>query len=602
MDWVGLYPQNMTFLCLLAMKRNLNLIATAASLILLGLPGESHALQNYRDSIVGSGLLSTDNAGEAKVPPLIVKSERKLISELKPLTMPKLKQLPIPGQPSSDAVAQLGAGLQASPAESRLPDAGMPGNYGGKPGAPPIIRSSSRRLSRVDGQGIAPPVGQAPQYQSQTPFIKSASRRLSQAEGVGIIPPVAQPESPQTVAYYPQGSSTRTPLPPIESSVAPLPAGSSSRSFPPAGSSSRSFPEPNTQPQFVESPQFAESPIVGGSPEYFSTGPAIAEQPVFDDGGCATCAPVVSNDGACASCGTGMTDGVCPTCGPGAGYSNGPVIEDFGTFGLISAARCYLHAEALVFTRADGDITGPAIGSLNDFDSGGGLRLTFGRKSDSINGRELGLFLLSGVEEDSTIANSPFLTEDFQQQNKESKLYSIEYNRVNFGWDVIKTFAGLKFIRFDDSYRIVSTDSTFPANNSFSALDSVNNLFGAHIGGELFYDIGFRWSGSVKGAWCVYANFSDFDSTNGQGTTGSLFSNESNQGTISTAAELNFLAHYQIQTDIRFQIGYNLIFIGNVATVADNLVQQVPTLNGFDVTDSDDALFHGLSFGLEFYR
>jgi len=132
-------------------------------------------------------------------------------------------------------------------------------------------------------------------------------------------------------------------------------------------------------------------------------------------------------------------------------------------------------------------------------------------------------------------------------------------------------------------------------------LDAVNNLFGAHIGGELFYDIGFRWSGSVKGSWGVYANFSDFDSTNGL-ATGPLFSNESNQGTISTAAELNFLAHYQIQTDIRFQVGYNLIFLGNVATVADNLVQQVPTLNGFDVTDSDDALFHGLSFGLEFYR
>ena len=145
--------------------------------------------------------------------------------------------------------------------------------------------------------------------------------------------------------------------------------------------------------------------------------------------------------------------------------------------------------------------------------------------------------------------NSPFLVEDVQSQNKESDLYSVEFNRTNFGWDVVKTFVGLKFIRFVDSYRILSTDA-IAANNSFASLDAVNNLFGAHLGGELFYDLGFRWSGSVKGSWGLYANFSDFDSTNGL-ATGPLLSTESNQFSISTAAELNFLAHYQIRTDMR---------------------------------------------------
>ena len=616
MDWVGLSPQNMTFLCLPAMKRNLNLIATAASLILLGLPSESRALQHYQDSPVGSGLLSADSKiGEAKAPPLIVKSERKLISELKPLTMPKLKQLPIPGRPASDAIVQVDTASQGSSAKSRLPDAGMPANYGGEPGAPPIIRSSSRRLTQAQGVGFTSPVGQANgsvvQYQPHPPVIKSTSRRLSQAGGVGIIPPVVPQEvselPTQAVAYYPQGSGTRAPLPPIESSV-PLPAGSGPRTFPqPAGSASRTFQEPAgsasrtfQEPAGSGSRSVLEQSPNSGSPEFFDAGSNFGEQPVFEDPGCATCGPIVGSDGACASCGTGMTDGVCPNCGPGAGFSNGPVIEDFGTFGSVSAARCYLHAEALVFTRGDGDIAGPTVGALNDFDFGGGLRLNFGRKSDSINGRELGIFLLSDVDEDLTLVNSPFLVEDVQQQNKESDLYSIELNRTNFGWDVVKTFVGLKFIRFDDSYRIISTDA-IAANNSFTSLDSVNNLFGGHLGGELFYDLGFRWSGSVKGSWGLYANFSDFDSTNGL-ATGPLLSTESNQFSISTAAELNFLAHYQIRTDMRFQVGYNLIFVGNVASVADNLVQQVPTLNAVEVTDSDDVFFHGFSFGLEFYR
>ena len=588
-----MYPQNMTFLCLLIMKRNLNLIAITAALFLIGVPEESYAFQNYQAALVGSGLLSGDKTGEAEAP-LIVKSERKLLSELKPLTMPKLKQFPtLP--PAPEATVQVDPSPKRSPLVdqpgARLPDAGMPANYR----VPPVIKASSRRLG-----------------QATPPFIKAGARRLNQANGVATIPPVVQPNPSvppgQAVAYYPQGSSTRSPLPPIESSAVPLPLplDTNGPTFS-QGSGSRTFPESSPQSGVVQSPNR------GASPEFFSAGPSIAEQPVFDDGGSGTRSGgsgTRSEGSGTRSEGSGTYSEGSGTYsegsgtyseGPDAGFPTGPAIEDFGTFGLVSASRCYLHAEALVFTRADGDITGPTIGSLNDFDFGGGLRLLFGRKSDSIAGSELGVFLLSGVEEDLTITNSPFLAEDFQQQSKESELYSFELNRTNFGWDVVKTFAGFKFIRFDDSYRILSTDASFPPNNSFTSLDAVNNLFGAHLGGELFYDIGYRWSGSVKGSWGVYANFNDFDSTNGLGD-GPLFSNESNQATISTAAELNFSAHYQIRTDLRFQIGYNVIFVGNVATVADNLVQQVPTLNAIDVTDSDDVLFHGLSLGLEFYR
>jgi len=138
MDWVGLYPQNMTFLCLQAMKRNLNLIATAASLLLLGLSGESHAFQSYQDSLVGSGLLSNKSV-EAQARPLIVKSERKLLSELKPLTMPKPKQLSSSRRPKSGTTAQTdNASTAVSPSVARLPDAGMPAGYERGPGVPPI--------------------------------------------------------------------------------------------------------------------------------------------------------------------------------------------------------------------------------------------------------------------------------------------------------------------------------------------------------------------------------------------------------------------------------------------------------------------------------
>ena len=570
------------------MKRNLNLIATAASLILLGLSGESYALQDYQDSLVGSGLLSTDNIVEAKAAPVIVKSQRKLISELKPLTMPKLKQLPIPGRPAFETTVQEEVASYGSPSESRLPDAGIPANDGDNSRVPPIIRSTSRQISQAEDVGIIPPVVQASdvraQYQSQPPIIQPGSRRLTQAEGVGIIPPVVQQDdasqSVQAVAYSPQGSSsrvpqgsaTRAPLPQGSATRAPLPQGSATRApVPtPAGSSSRSS---NVQ-SVVEQPSATD-----GSPTYFSAGPAIAEQPVLDDRG----------------------------SGPEVDYSNGPVIEDFGTFGLVSAARSYVHAEALVFTRGDGDISSPNIAALNDFGFGGGLRLTFGRKSESINGTELSILALTDIDEEASITSSPEfgVFEDTQDQSKESDLYSVEYNRVSYGWDVVKTFVGVRYIRFDDSYQLDQVSSTSAFDN-FTSLDATNNLFGAHVGGELFYDIGYRWSGSIRGKYGVFLNIYDFDSTNGPSPNGPFsdsptFSNESNDVTVATAAELNFLAHYQIRTNLRFQAGYNLIFVGNVAGVAEN-VGIGPSLNGPDVSDGDDVFFHGLSFGLEFYR
>jgi hypothetical protein len=395
----------------------------------------------------------------------------------------------------------------------------------------------------------------------------------------------------------------------------PLPLETSALAFP-QQSSPRTFPEAVPQSVVVQSPES------GVTPDYFSAGPGITEQPVFDDGNCATCAPVVSNEGACANCGNGMTDGVCSTCGPGAGYANGPAIEDFGTFGSVSASRCYMHAEALIMTREDGDLFGTSIAPLTDFDYSTGMRFTFGRKSDSIFGRELGIMVLTDVSQDVTTRDNQFLTADFQSQNKESDIYSIEYNRVNWGWDLVKTFVGFKFIRFDDSYRIASSTSARgprdeqrdvfgnvivpasgaqSASSGFFSMDTANSLFGAHLGGELFYDVGYRWSTSVAGKWGAFLNVNDFDTIT-TGSDGSPFATENDGVTLSTSAELNILAHYQINTMLRFKGGYNLLYVGNVATVSDNFAQRVPTLNGIDTSDSDDVFFHGFSFGLEFYR
>ncbi len=601
------------------MKRNLNLIATAASLLLLGMPGESHALQNPQGSLVGSGIISAGSIEEASVPPSVVKSERKLISELKPLTMPKLKQLPTPVRPTSDGAVKLDTSSRRSPvidkSVARLPGSGMP-TESPKSGVPPIIKPSARRLGQAGGARFIPPVvkGNRSREMNQTaselpPIVKTANSSASMS--ALQFPPV------RTASYSAQGSSTRTPLPPVEQSMAPLPAGKT-----------MSAGESSSAPQDMGSVSVVEQPMTSDvSGDYFSARPMVGEvimgeQFVGGDAGCATCAPVVGAEGACATCGTGMTDGVCSTCGPGAGYSNGPAIQDFGTFGSVSASRRYFHAESLIMTRADGDLFGTNIAPLTDFDYAPGMRLTFGKKSDSIFGRELGIMALADVSEDVTTRNNQFLSVDFQSQNKESDIYSIEYNRVNWGWDLVKTFVGFKFLRFDDSYRIatasgargpqpeqrdvfdnviVPAQAGRSADSGFFSMDASNSLFGVQVGGELFYDIGYRWSTSVGGKWGAFLNLNDFDTVT-IGNSGTPFETENDGSTISTAAELNILAHYQIRTNLRFKGGYNLLYVGNVATVSDNFAQRVPTINGINTGDSDDVFFHGFSLGLEFYR
>ena len=134
---------------------------------------------------------------------------------------------------------------------------------------------------------------------------------------------------------------------------------------------------------------------------------------------------------------------------------------------------------------------------------------------------------------------------------------------------------------------------------------ATNNLIGPHIGGELYYDVGYRWSLSGFSKAGIYANFNRFD-TDLVNDGVELINAEDTNFTISTSYEIGLNAKYRLTRQAQFRVGYNLFFIGNLGTVSDNLVNVggiglSPDL-GSETTDSDDVFFHGLSFGLEVYR
>ncbi len=608
------------------MNKKLNTIALATSLAGLGFCSLTYGWQTTVDSLDGPGVANHNlvrHSADAMLPPIFTSAQATPQGgNLPPIVTGKLiKQVSAESpaiQPNSLDVYSGGAGLK--PLE--------PLNSVMTPKAPHVYRPPAPLESVVQTPVDQPPVAhtaKAAAPLSPQPAQGSGSRSF-QNNGSGSR------SFPRNSALAPQGSGTRS----SQGSGTRSSQGSGTRSS--QGSGTRSNLDgaaalPSVVQQPVSSTYTAPAaanpnrPAANANPAAPNNAtPAVGDgTSYFNQNAENFGAPAAHQHGSCATCGNGLVDGACSTCGPGAAYSDGPVIRDYGTFGSVSAASRYLYADALVYTRADGDIANSNFGTLNDFDFTGGLRITYGVRDDSIFGREISFLGLPDVEQEISRTDplgrlsvnitpngstpDAFFNATNQTQRKESDLYALEFNRVNWGWDLIKTFSGIRVLKFDDSYSVASSVQTAAADASAPpvtttagnfSLDASNLLVGAHIGGELFYDIGYRWSVSGFSKFGLFASFSDFDTN--LNNDGFNFSSESDNATVSSVIELGALAHYQLRTNLRFRAGYNALFIGNVASVSDNLSPSAGLFTGPEINDSDDVFFHGFNFGLEFYR
>ena len=561
------------------MNKKLNTIALATSLASLGFCSLTFGWQTNAHPLAATGVAGNSQPSNGVLLPPIIPGEKTVTAGDN--TLPPI----ISGTLIRQATAQTPSG---SPVQAQAAT-GMP----------------TKELTTFD-QGA----GLKPLTSIMTPDDEPNVARAPNAYRPPTIAKTKPAAPVARVAKAAQGSGTRSVLSSIGQDYASGNFGSQ------GGSQTRSGGAYDAGP--YADAQYAPSNVDGGYAD-----PNLSDPNYFDPGNANGSDFLDPNPsyGNCDTCGNSLVDGACSTCGPAAGYTDGPVIQDYGTFGSVSAANRYLYLDALIMTRADGDIANSNFGTLNDFDFTGGLRATYGTRADSIFGREISFFALPGVDQEisrtdapgrlsvNTVPNSfaganppAFFNATEQTQTKESDLYSLEFNRVNWGWDLVKTFTGFKVVKFDDSYSVTSSGFTglgAPTSGDFT-LDASNTLIGAQVGGELFYDIGYRWSASGFGKYGLFANFNDFDTNfNNDGLN---FTSENDGVSLSSVIELGILAHYQIRTNLRFRAGYNAMYIGNVASVADNIGQSTALFVGAETTDSDDVLFHGFNFGLEFYR
>lgn len=330
--------------------------------------------------------------------------------------------------------------------------------------------------------------------------------------------------------------------------------------------------------------------------------------------GCNSC----GNQG-CSSC-VGSATSACSSCGVNGCYDNHDVDKRFAACGFISRARQYFVFDVLYMTRASGEVQGINLSPIDDFDYGFGVRTTIGRRSDAANGREFSYFGSFDIEEGGTVTDplgrisrrfiadgtfltpadlTAFTTVTSATETHSTAFHSFEYNRVRWGWDVVKVIFGGRYVYLEDDYDLLTTTG-FGETGSFS-VDAKNHMFGPQAGLELFYDVGYRWSLSGFGKFGVMLNSYDADiraSANGFGIT----SSGTNEADMSFLVDLGITAHYQLSNQARFRLGYNLLYLGEVTTAEEAFPRVLSPFSATSLDAKDDAVFSGVSFGLEFYR
>ncbi len=290
----------------------------------------------------------------------------------------------------------------------------------------------------------------------------------------------------------------------------------------------------------------------------------------------------------------------------------------FDDCGYVSPAERYFQADALYWRRSDGGIIGTTFGGVSNNDWNWGWRGTLGWRQDEIIGYELTYFGFQPFS-DTVRQTSPaglidarffpaggynfalldsFYDAEVTRQTMQSRLHSVGLSRVRFGWDVVKTSFGMRYIWFDDQYQLASQSG---ADLGLFQSKAVNNLFGPDLGLELLYDVGRRisFSGKIKGG--LFINFNRYE-TNVANNATQLVAARVDRTDWAGSLELGANAYFKLGRHARLRGGYDGFWLFDVASVTENYPTFVTPLTGQTPGADRDAKFHGVSFGLELFR
>jgi hypothetical protein len=291
----------------------------------------------------------------------------------------------------------------------------------------------------------------------------------------------------------------------------------------------------------------------------------------------------------------------------------------FDQCGYISEANHYAQVDALYWTRGDGGVIGTNFGGPTDYPYTWGWRTTLGWREDAIRSYEMTYFGFTPFESTTrqlspagaidarflpsggfgATQTSSFYNAVDTSQTLTTQFHSFEFARARFGWDVVKSSMGLRYMWFEDEYRLDTINNV--GDVGIFRLNANNHLIGPDMGLELLYDVGRRisFSGRAKaGAYLdIYRHQTNLVNNGVQ-----YIGNENNATSVAASLELGANAYLRLGQNVRLRGGYDALWLYNVLSVSDNYPGLVTPVTGFDPDDSSNASLHGASFGIEFYR
>jgi hypothetical protein len=296
-----------------------------------------------------------------------------------------------------------------------------------------------------------------------------------------------------------------------------------------------------------------------------------------------------------------------------------PTQLPYDGYGTISGASDYLFTEMLYMARDGGNFTASYAPQQESYGFEPGMRMTIGRRLDGIEGREFGFTVMetmtshtSAVSPTNTLYTwlqpgagynatnlSSFNDANYHHSFSKSHYYSADYNRVNWNWDVMSTFIGLRYTGMDELYALHSVGGA--GDLGAYRLRARNHMFGPQVGGTLHYDIGRKLSFSLAAKVAAYANFYQTD-TEFANNSVRLMDVKDSRADLAWGTELACFAHYSLTPRARIKGGYELWFYDRVATSEGQFTGFVSPFSGATARNGDEALFYGFSLGLEMFR
>ena len=318
-----------------------------------------------------------------------------------------------------------------------------------------------------------------------------------------------------------------------------------------------------------------------------------------------------------------MNDCACGTCqattgcdSPRCQYDVNSVCNAFNCCGYIAGAKQYYIGEVLYWFNETESVVGSTFFSTGNLDGAVGGRITIGQK-EGVTGREfvytgLSAFVSNRTRTSAFVGMSanfstaifpfaltaPFINAVAQNQRLKTRFHSVELNRTWWGWDVIKSHVGLRYMYYAEDYRLLS--SNFFGAGSFDLLTE-NHFIGPEIGIDFFYDVGrrtaFTFSGSIGGG----ANFhrGGFEAF----SNGLKFVDvQSSSAKLQWNFQLAVSAHWKLGPRSRLVAGYDVLGLFEVANARNNFPAILSPAAGANLVSNDEAFLHGASFGIEIYR